>query len=143
MKRATVLYVWTWHIFNPKIKQKNNFLGISGSSLHLFNWCIKFFFEKRILNKFQIRGDKTQGQQNSWKASKICRLSYEMDRIAVFRIIVWRNNIHFGKTWPSFLYSIILLNECVKIGHNVQPFLYANVPAESPSYAPTFFPLII
>ena len=25
----------------------------------LFNWCSKFFFEKRIHNIFQIRGDKT------------------------------------------------------------------------------------
>ena len=34
LKDSPVPYVWTWHIFNPKIKQKNNFFIISGSSLH-------------------------------------------------------------------------------------------------------------
>ena len=54
------------HIFNPKIRE-NNSLGISWSSLHIFNGCSKFFFEKRIHNISQIRGDKTQRQQNSLK----------------------------------------------------------------------------
>ena len=49
-----------------------------------------------------------------------------MDRIALFAIIFWRNKIHVGELLPIFLLSRI-------------PLLYANVPAESPSYAPTFF----
>ena len=70
------------HIYNPKIKQKHNFWGISVSSLHLLNWCSKFFFEKRIHNTFQIRGDKTQRQQKSLK-NKVKFVDYTMKWIVV------------------------------------------------------------
>ena len=54
-----------------KMKQKNNFLGISGSSPHFFfDWRSKFIFEKCIRNTFQIRGDNTQREQNSLKTKK-------------------------------------------------------------------------
>ena len=43
-----------------KIKQKSNFLVISGSSLHFLSRCSKFFSKKRIHNTFQIRIEKTQ-----------------------------------------------------------------------------------
>ena len=54
-----------YHIFNPKIKQKNNFLGVSGSSFHFLNWCSKFIFKKHINYTFQIHGNKIQRLQNS------------------------------------------------------------------------------
>ena len=37
-----------------------------------------------------------------WKQRKIYRLSYEMVRIAIFRIIFWRNKIHFDKFFTKF-----------------------------------------
>ena len=38
------------------------------------------------------------------RQSKICRLSYEMDRIGLFRIILWRNKIHLVKFYKfSFI----------------------------------------
>ena len=57
----------TWQIFSPEIKQKSNFFFISGSSLHFYNRCSKFFSKKRIHNSFQIRGKKTQRQQDPLK----------------------------------------------------------------------------
>ena len=45
--------------YQPKNKTENYYLDISGSSLHSFKWCSKFFSEKRIHNTFQIRGEKT------------------------------------------------------------------------------------
>ena len=41
------------------------------------------------------------------------KFSYEMDRIALFRIIFWRNKIHFNKILLIFLYSriLFLINE--------------------------------
>ena len=65
LKDSTICLDLTY--FQPQNNQKNNFLGISGSSLHFFDWRSKFIFEKRIRNTFQIRGDKTQKQQNSLK----------------------------------------------------------------------------
>ena len=86
--------------FHPKIKQKNNLFGISGSSLYFFSWCCKFFLEKRIHNTYQFLETRPRDNEILQKQSKICRLSYEMDRIALFRIIFWRNKIHFGKILP-------------------------------------------
>ena len=49
------------NIFSTQIiKQKSNFLVISGSSLHFLSRCSKFFSKKRIHNTFQIRVEKTQ-----------------------------------------------------------------------------------
>ena len=64
-----------------------------------------------------------------------------MDSIALFRIIFWRNKIHFGKIFTN--YPVIKITiKWIAFGNAhesliiFQPFLYANVP---PSYAPTFF----
>ena len=54
------------HIFNQNVKQKNNFLVISGSSLHFF-MTDKMFSVKRIHDIFQIRGEKVHRQQDSLK----------------------------------------------------------------------------
>ena len=67
-----------------------------------------------------------------------------MNGIVLFRIIFQRNKIHFSKIFTNFP---VFKNTIIRIAfENVyessivfQPFLYANVPAESPSYAPTFF----
>ena len=42
-------------------------MGVYLGHVSIFNRCSKFIFEKRIHNTFQIRGDKTQRQQNSSK----------------------------------------------------------------------------
>ena len=44
------------HIFNPKIKQKNKFWGISGSSLHFFIDALNSFSKNASLTHF-----------NSWR----------------------------------------------------------------------------
>ena len=72
-----------------------------------FNWCSKFFSQTRIQNTFQIRGKMTQRQQYSLKTKLICRFSNKMDRVALFRIIFWRNKIHRGKTSPGVRFSRI------------------------------------
>ena len=66
-----------------------------------------------------------------------------MDGIALFRIIFWRNKLHFGKITNFPVIKITIKRIAFENAHEssiiFQPLLYANVPAESPSYAPTFF----
>ena len=73
-------------VFEPKASLICSYRTLGHLSIFLID-VVNSFFEKRIHNTFQIRGDKTQRHQNSFKQSKICRLLYEMDRIVLFRII--------------------------------------------------------
>ena len=65
-KGRSNMYAYFQVIFNPKIKQKIIFC-VYLIHLSIFNRCSKFIFEKCIHNTFQIRGDRTQRQQNSSK----------------------------------------------------------------------------
>ena len=82
--------------FHPQNNKKNNFLGIFGSSFHFSIDAVNSFLKSAFV--------ETRPRDNKilYKQSKICRFSYEMDRIALFRIIVWRNRIHFGKMFSIF-----------------------------------------
>ena len=64
------------------------------------------------------------------------RFSYEMDRIALFKIML----MHQGIVLPIFLQSRIhvLLNILYSTMCTNRSELNANIPAESLSYAPTF-----
>ena len=69
---------------------------------------------------------------------------YEIGRIVLFRIIFRRNKIHFGNFFTNFpviknAIKQIAFENALKSSVIFQPLLYANVPGESPSYAPTFF----
>ena len=115
--------------FQPKNKTENHFLGISGSSLLFFKlmYLILFFFLKNAsLTHFKFVETRPRDNKILEKQSKICRLSYEKDRIALFIIIFWRNKINFGKILPIFQYSRIytykwtnctnkLRNACTKV----------------------------
>ena len=85
----------------------------------------------------QIRGDKTQKQQIFFK-NKVNFVNYCMKRI-----IFCRNKAQFIKILPfSCMEENDLSNsiwKCVWIVNICSVLLYDNVPAESPSYSPTFF----
>ena len=129
----------------PKIKQINYFLDIFGSSLHFLKWCSIFFSEKRTHNTFQIRGEKTQRQQDSLKTK--LNLS----------IFVWNGSCcpiqnHILKKQNAmklkFTHFPVIKNTIKRIAFKnayessiiFQSFLYASIPAKSTSYVPIFFP---
>ena len=47
--------VWSWHIFNQKIKQNKNFLGIYGSSFQFFfNDAVNSFLKNASITHFKF-----------------------------------------------------------------------------------------
>ena len=64
-----------------------------------------------------------------------------MDRVAFFRIILWRNKIHWDKTFSGEqeYNKTNNIRKCIRIIYNFLSSLYPNIPSESPSYEPTFF----
>ena len=65
-----------------------------------------------------------------------------MDHIALFRIIFWKNKNFIN--FPAFRNTIkwIAIENVYGSSLIFQPLLYVIVPAESPSYAPTFFCIV-
>ena len=100
-----------------------NFWGsLSHLSIFLID-AVWFFFLKSNKNSFlknasitHIKFVETRPRDNNILYKKIYtfikkKISYEMDRIALFRFVFWRNKIHFSKNLSIFLYSRILLKE--------------------------------
>ena len=126
-----------------KNKQKNYFLDISGSSLHFLKWCSKFFPEKRIHNTFQIRGEKTQRQQDSLK-TKLSIFVWNGSFCPIQNHILKKQNAmklkftHFPVIKNTF--KRIAFKSAYESSINFQSFyMPAFLHAESTSYAPTFF----
>ena len=113
----------------PKNKTENNFLVISGSSLHFSNLCCKFFCEKSINNTFQIYGEKTQ-RQVSFK-TKLKWINFRTNWIVLENHILKKQNTFRGKThFPVIKNTIKQIHNIGKYEWSIYDFsvfLYANI----------------
>ena len=125
------------------LSTQNYFLDISGSSLHFFKWCSKFFSEKRIHYTFQFLGEKTQRQQDSLKTKLLSIFACNGSCCPIQNHILKKQNaVKFKFThFPVIKNTIkrIAFKSAYESSIIFQSFLYASIPAESTSYAPTFF----
>ena len=118
----------------PKNKTENNFLVISGSSLHFSNLCCKFFCEKSINNTFQIYGEKTQ-RQVSFK-TKLKWINFRTNWIVLENHILKKQNTFRGKT------HFPVIKNTIKQIHSILESMNESSMIFQSFYMPTFAELL-